>query len=96
METQIIYQINQTDFEKVLNRQLNEVQKQAAYSRYRGRLVNPNIVAAIHKISRDTVISYTKAGLLAHIKQGSYYLYDLADVLEFDFVELKKLKSNKS
>jgi hypothetical protein len=90
MEAQIVYHIQQTDFESVLSKKLSELQKEAAYSRFRGTLVSPDVVAAIHNVHRDTVIKYSKFNLLPHQKKGTHYKYDLKEALQFDFHELKK------
>ena len=90
MESEITYKLNQRDFEKVMDTKLETILRKAQISRFRDRLVSADAVAEIHGIHRDTVIRYAKARLIPHEMNGKLYKFSLADVLEFDFHELRK------
>jgi hypothetical protein len=90
METEITYRISQKDFEKVMDTKLENILRKSHSSRYKDRLVSADTVAEIHAIHRDTVIRYAKAKILPHEMQGKLYKFSLADVLEFDFHELRR------
>lgn len=90
METEITYRISQKDFEKVMDTKLETILRKSQTSRYKDRLVSADTVAEIHNIHRDTVIRYAKSKILPHEMVGKLYKFSLADVLEFDFHELRR------
>lgn len=90
METLITYQLNQKDFEKVMDTKLETILRKSQTNRYKDRLVSVDVVAEIHAIHRDTVIRYAKAKILPFEMVGKLYKFSLSDVLEFDFHELRR------
>lgn len=91
MEQRIVYQLNKTDFEKVVAEKLEHLQKETILARYRDRLVSVATVAEIHGVHRDTVIKYAKLDLIPYKRDGKIYQFSLADALQFDFKELRKV-----
>lgn len=90
MESEITYKLNQRDFEKIMDTKLENILRKSMISRYKDRLVSADCVAEIHNVHRDTVIKYANARILPHQKDGKLYKFSLAEVLEFDFNELRK------
>lgn len=91
METEIIYKVTQRDFEKIIDRKLEKLQRDAVLSRYKDRFVTVGTVAEIHGVHRDTVIKYANAKLLPHTREGKIYRFSLAAALAFDFHELRRI-----
>lgn len=94
MKHQTIYQLDKNDFTEAIGDQLKQLVNETVLARYRDRLVSVATVCEIHGVHRDTVIRYAKAGLIPYIRAGAdgkLYKFSLADALQFDFKELRRI-----
>lgn len=90
MTSEIIYRLNEADFQKVIKESLEDLQKTAILGRFADRLISADTVADIHNMHRDTVIRYAKAGLIEHQHTERLYKFQLSYVLALNFHDLKK------
>lgn len=93
MKIQTIYQLDEEDFDKVLERKLSDLSQKAAFARFENTLVSVDTVAEIHGIHRDTVLSYAKSGLIECQHIGKLWKFQLSYVLSLNFHDLKKRKA---
>ena len=93
MKSQVILQLDEADLKKVLAEELSELASAAVLGQFSGRLVSVDTVADIHDIHRDTVLRYATAGLIPYIKTGKLWKFQLSDILQINFHELKKQKT---
>lgn len=90
MQTEIIYKVTKNDLDTVITEKLEKLTKDSVLARFRGVLISPAAVAELHQVHRDTVLKYAKTGLIKFIKVGKLYKFDLSEVLQYDFNELRK------
>ena len=90
MEAEITYKISKTDFDAAIEEHVSAVTDKLAFGRWQNHLVGVDTVAEIHSVNRDTVTRYANAGLIPFIRNGKLYKFRLAEVLKFDFNELRK------
>lgn len=64
--------------------------KEATLNRYQGRMVGTKTVAEIHGVQSQLVIKYANLGQIRHVRDGNLMKFDLKDVLQLDFTELRK------
>jgi len=93
MKTQTILQLEESDFNKVLDEKLSELASAAVLGQFSGRLVSADTVADIHDVHRDTVLRYATAGIIPYIKTGKLYKFQLSEILRINFHDLKKIKT---
>ena len=88
-----LLQLDAADLDTLLTKKLTEIQNAATLARYQDREVCTNTVADIHKVDRDTVLRYAKAGLIPHRREGKLYLFSMRTVLKLDFHQLRTKKT---
>lgn len=93
MKSQIILQLEESDFNKVLDEKLSALATAAVMGQFSGRLVSADTVADIHGVHRDTVLRYATAGIIPYNRYGKLYKFQLSEILQLNFNELKKIKT---
>ena len=93
MKLQTILQLDEADLNKVMTERLSELTRGAVLGQFAGRLVSADTVANIHDVHRDTVLRYAKAGIIPYIRTGKLYKFQLSEILQLNFHELKKIKT---
>lgn len=96
---EIFYKLNDSDFEKVLDKKLSNILQTSFLNKFDNVLVGTKDVAKFHSLNERTVLNYIKDGLIVpeiKIGENDHHQFRLSYVLTLDFNDLRKKLTAKN
>ena len=92
-QAEIFYKLNDSDFEKVLDKKLSTILLTSFLNKFENVLVGTKDVAKFHSVNERTVLNYINDGLIVpEVKLGEndHHQFRLSYALTLDFKELQR------
>lgn len=92
-QAEIFYKLNDSDFEKVLDKKLSTILQTSFLNKFDNVLVGTKDIAKFHSVNERTILNYIKDGLIVpEVKLGEkdHHQFRLSYALTLDFKELQK------